>query len=107
MNDTLRLSARLHAWDMGQQNYFEHEALDGRSAHERMIDAGFTGDYPTGENISAGYETAVESVEGLMNSPGHCRNIMEPEYTVLGVGYSYTDGSEFGNYWVQNFGGSH
>ena len=107
MNRYLRLSARLHSLDMGEQNYFEHEALDGRSPTDRMLDAGFTGAYPTGENISAGYPTAAESVEGLMNSPGHCRNIMSPDFEVIGLGYSYNDASDYGQYWVQNFGGSH
>jgi uncharacterized protein YkwD len=107
MDSYLRLSARLHTLDMGAQDYFEHEALDGRSPHQRMVDAGFTGAYPTGENISGGYPTAEAAVEGLMNSPGHCRNIMEPDFAVVGMGYSYTEGSSFGHYWAQNFGGSH
>ena len=107
MNPELRLSARLHTLDMGAQDYFEHDSLDGRTPHERMVAAGFTGDYPTGENISGGYATAAAAVEGLMNSPGHCRNIMDPDFAVVGMGYSYTEGSSFGNYWAQNFGGSH
>ncbi len=107
MNDYLRLSARLHSLDMSNQNYFEHEGLDGRSPDERIHDAGFMGSYPTGENISAGYVTAAASVEGLMNSPGHCRNIMNPEFSVIGLGFSYNRTSDFGEYWTQNFGGSH
>lgn len=107
MNPQLRLSARLHSLDMGTQDYFEHTALDGREPHDRMIDAGFTGDLPTGENISGGYETSYDSMVGLMNSPGHCRNIMDPDYHVVGIGYAYVGGSYFGSYWTQNFGGSH
>ena len=106
-NNYLQLSARLHSHDMSVQDYFEHTGLDGRSPHERIRDAGFQGAAPTGENISGGYSTAAESVEGLMNSPGHCRNIMDPEYTVVGMGYAYTPDSHFGHYWTQNFGGSH
>ena len=82
-------------------------SLDGRSPDDRIHDAGFTGDYPTGENISGGYSSAVDSVEGLMNSPGHCRNIMNPEYKVIGIGFSFDADSHFGEYWTQNFGGSH
>ena len=107
MNTYLRLSSRLHSHDMSVQDYFEHTGLDGRSPHERIRDAGFQGAAPTGENISGGYATAAESVEGLMNSPGHCRNIMDPEYTVVGMGYAYTPDSYYGHYWTQNFGGSH
>ncbi len=107
MNEFLRLSSRLHSLDMGRRNYFEHENLDGLSPNDRMVNAGFRGSFPTGENISAGYATAEASVEGLMNSPGHCRNIMNPDYRVVGYGYAHAPGSDFGHYWTQNFGGSH
>ena len=107
MDDFLRLSARLHSHDMGTRNYFEHDNLDGVTPTERMRAAGFPGAGPTGENISAGYATAAASVEGLMNSPGHCRNIMNPDYHVVGYGFADVEGSEFGQYWTQNFGGSH
>ena len=106
MEPALRRSARLHSLDMATQDYFEHESLDGRSPDERMRAAGFTGAYPTGENISGGYETARSSVEGLMNSPGHCRNIMDPDYGVVGMGHAFNRASSLGQYWTQNFGGS-
>ncbi|MEC7987959.1 MAG: CAP domain-containing protein [Myxococcota bacterium] len=107
MNEYLRLAARLHSYDMGTQNYFEHTGLDGRSPGERVEDVGFPGAGPVGENISGGYSTAAESVEGLMNSPGHCRNIMDPDYHVIGIGYFVEPNSDLVRYWTQNFGGSH
>jgi len=103
----IRVAARLHSKDMGDQNYFEHESLDGREFSDRMEMAGFSGDSPWGENIAAGYGTAEEAVLGLMRSPGHCRNIMNDEYRVVGYGYYYTEDSEFGHYWTQNFAASH
>ena len=107
MNEFLRYSSRLHARDMGINNYFEHQSQDGRSPGDRMRQVGFEGAGPTGENIAAGQETPADVVEGWMNSPGHCRNIMDPDYNVMGVGYAFAEGSRFGEYWVQNFGGSH
>ena len=92
---------------MSLNDYFEHTSLDGRSATERMRQAGFTGASPTGENIAAGQSTPAEVVESWINSPGHCRNIMDPDYAVLGVGYSAAESASFDTYWVQNFGGSH
>ena len=102
-----RISARLHSLDMGEQNYFEHDSLDGRTPFDRMEDAGFNGPQPWAENIAAGSTTAAQATEGLINSPGHCRNIMNPNLKVLGVGFAYVAGSEFGEYWTQNFGGGH
>jgi len=107
MDEVVRLAARLHSQDMGQQNYFEHVSLDGRTFDQRMSMAGFDGPTPWGENIAAGQPTPADVVEGWMNSPGHCRNIMSPEYRVLGVGYAFVEGSDFGHYWTQNFAAGH
>ncbi len=107
MDRYLRLSSRLHSLDMGERNYFEHDNLDGLTPFDRMDNAGFRGAGPKGENIASGYATAAEAAEGLMNSPGHCRNIMNFEYHVVGYGYAHVDGSDMGHYWTQNFGGAH
>ena len=45
--------------------------------------------------------TPAAVVEGWMQSPGHCLNIMEPRYRYLGVGHHAGPRS----YWTQNFGG--
>ena len=40
-----------------------------------------------------------------MTSPGHCRNILNPAFTELGVGYAQRDGdpSRYFDYWTQVF----
>ena len=80
---------------------------DGRTPTQRMRMVGFEGPAPTGENIAAGQRNAQEVVQGWMESPGHCRNIMDAGYHVLGVGYAYVEDTNFGHFWVQNFGGGH
>jgi uncharacterized protein YkwD len=107
MDEVIRVAARLHSQDMGQQNYFEHDSLDGRTFDQRMSMAGFDGPSPWGENIAAGQPTAADVVEGWMNSPGHCRNIMSPDYHVIGIGYAFVEGSDFGHYWTQDFAAGH
>jgi uncharacterized protein YkwD len=74
---------------------------------DRMSDAGYSGASPWGENIAAGQPTPAEVVDGWMHSPGHCRNIMDPDYHVIGIGYAYDASSSYGHYWTQDFGGSH
>jgi uncharacterized protein YkwD len=99
-------AARLHSQDMADQRYFSHDGLDGRSPFDRMRDIGFRGDGPLGENIAAGQQTPETVMEAWMNSPGHCSNIMNPAFGVLGVGYVQAPGSPFFHYWTQNFGGT-
>ena len=56
-----------------------------------------------GENIAAGYSSPEAVVEGWMNSPGHRANILEAEFTHIGVGYEYLPGTTYKYYWSQEF----
>lgn len=104
MNAQLRQAARAHSMDMGARNYFDHNTPEGTTPFQRIAAAGYTGS-PQGENIAAGNDTAAETMTQWMNSPGHCRNIMNGEFRALGVGYARVAGSRYTHYWTQNFGG--
>jgi len=107
MDSVISIAARGHSLDMGEQNFFDHDSLDGRRFSDRMTQVGFMGDSPWGENIAAGQNTPREVVQGWMESDGHCSNIMNPSYNVIGIGYAFVDGSEYGHYWTQDFAASH
>ncbi|MEU4394140.1 CAP domain-containing protein [Kribbella sp. NPDC023855] len=105
-NSALTRAADLHASDMVAQHYFDHTSLDGRSPFDRMKAAGFTGG-AMAENIAVGYKSAAAVVEGWMNSEGHRKNILNCDYTMIGIGYDAGQVKpDWGNgSWVQNFGG--
>ncbi len=107
VNHLYRISSRLHSEDMAKNAFFAHTNLNGATPFDRMAAAGYEGPSPWGENIAAGQTSPAGVMDGWMNSPGHCRNIMNPSYEVLGVGYYYLEGSSMGHYWTQNFGGGH
>lgn len=101
-DDRLGNAARAHSLDMGTRNYFDHITPDGVTPWTRISNAGYS--YLTAaENIAAGYAGAPEVVTGWLNSVGHCRNIMSPNVTQLGVGFAEVAGSTFGKYYTQNF----
>jgi uncharacterized protein YkwD len=100
----LTRSARGHSQDMAVRGYFDHRSPEGHGPMHRAQAAGFQGGF-VGENIAAGHRTAREVVQGWMDSPGHCLNVMEPRYRFLGVGYYFRAADRFGHYWTQNFGG--
>lgn len=103
-SQVLTNAARQHARDMGERNYFDHFSQDGRSPFDRMKAAGYRG--PTmGENLGGGKTTAAETVEGWMQSPQHCDNIMNGAFDELGVGYYASPSNRYRHLWVQNFGG--
>ena len=56
------------------------------------------------ENIAAGQQTAAEVVAGWLASPGHCANIMGPNFVHMGVSYVVNPKSRIGIYWAQVFG---
>lgn len=97
LSDSLCKSAQEHADDMYTNNYFSHVSQDGRTMSDRIEK--YTSSYGyKGENIALGYSTPEEVVKGWMSSEGHRANILNKNYTDIGVGYN-------NGYWVQNFGG--
>jgi len=82
LNATLHGVADAHAADMARYSYFSHSGRDGSHVAERASHAG----YPwraIAENIAAGQMQADAAVQGWLNSPGHCANIMSPTYTEM------------------------
>jgi len=110
MQESLVCSARLHSMDMAVQDYFSHTSLDGRTPQNRIGAAGYAGSW-YGENIAWGQRSPEEVMAGWMDSPGHCSNIMNANFTEIGIGY-YQGASDpsapvwqqAAPYWTQNFG---
>lgn len=61
-----------------------------------------------GENIAAGQSTPESVVQGWINSSGHRANLLNADFTELGVGYTYletdTGAVNYSRYWTQIFG---
>ena len=81
---TLMKLARGHAATMARLDQISHE-LEGKSFSQRMNQTGYQASR-AGENIAMGQRTPAEAVASWMESPGHKANILQPEYTHLGVG---------------------
>jgi uncharacterized protein YkwD len=54
-----------------------------------------------GENIAYGPKSADEVVQGWLDSPGHCENIMDPRFAEMGIAYAMGRSSRRGLFWVQ------
>ena len=102
-NDMLAESSQRHSEDMAQYNFFDHfNPRDGTHSWDRVERAGYKY-LTTGENIAAGYPTAEAAVEGWLKSPGHCANLMNPEFTDMGAALAVNRRSRR-TYWTQEFG---
>ncbi len=101
-NTFVDLAAQRYAEEMQQKGFYDHVTPDGRDALDRLIAAGVpvtrARHGAVGENIAKGQQSAAEVMEGWMNSEGHRRNILSPDYDQIGIG-------AFCEFWVQDFMG--
>src|SRR5699024_2630135 len=83
--------------DMLNNQYFSHDSPTYGSPFDMMEQYGIS--YRTaGENIAKGQSSPQEVVDGWMNSPGHRENILNGDFTHIGVGYVEEE-----NVWTQQF----
>jgi len=123
-SDALADLARAHSHCMCERGFFDHTNPDGMGPTERgragkccntcgdkhsfspCCPSPFAG---VGENIAYGYRTPAEVMNGWMNSSGHRANILNSNYTHIGVGkcdspVGNCTASNCGTHWTQNFG---
>ena len=103
LEGSLMCAARVHSKDMADNNYFDHDNLQGNGPGWRMGQAGYAGN-GWGENIAAGYGDPQAVVDGWLDSDGHCANMLNPSFSKIGIGYAFQSSSDYGNYWTQTFG---
>jgi uncharacterized YkwD family protein len=94
-NSPLSSMALVKAKDMYNNNYFDHNSPSYGSPFDMMKSFGIQYTY-AGENIAKGQRTPQEVMTSWMNSPGHRQNILNPNFTKIGVAY-------YNGEWVQEF----
>ena len=99
-NTQLSNVATLKSQDMIDQNYFSHTSPTYGSPFDMMKQ--FNISYRTaGENIAMGQKTPAEVVNAWMNSQGHRENILNSNFTEIGVGVAKSSNGTL--YWTQMF----
>ncbi len=101
-SSTAAKAARYHSIDMAKNHYFDHISPNRSLPGDRLLEEGILAQR-VGENIIAGYGSAILSNHGWFNSPGHRKNLLNPDYVCLGVGFTYDQGSPYKTYMTQLF----
>ncbi|SHH60907.1 Uncharacterized conserved protein YkwD, contains CAP (CSP/antigen 5/PR1) domain [Sporobacter termitidis DSM 10068] len=57
--------------------------------------------YAAGENLACGFKTPEEVVKAWMNSASHKQNLLDADFTYIGIGYYLSDSGT--PYWSQLF----
>lgn len=100
LDSRLNEVATVKAKDMATNDYFSHDSPTYGTPFEMMHNFGI--EYrAAAENIAAGQKSAAEVMDSWMHSSGHKANILNKEYTHLGVGYYVNENGV--PYWVQQF----
>jgi uncharacterized protein YkwD len=102
-NEGLAAAALAHSRDMAARDYFDHPDPEGRSVGGRATAAGYLW-RRIGENIAAGLGEPAAVVAGWLASPGHCANIMAPDYVEMGAAFAVRPDTARGIWWTQVFG---
>ena len=84
-HDKVTVAARLHSADMAANGYFDHTGLNGSAPWDRVSAQGVSW-RACGENIAYGYPSGVSVHNGWVNSAGHRSNILNPDWSHMGVG---------------------
>jgi uncharacterized protein YkwD len=97
---TLFAAARSHSANMARQNKLSHK-LDGKEVDDRVEAAGYNYMF-VGENVAWNQDSPAKAMQSWMNSSGHRANILNKDYTQLGVGIARNRDGE--PYYTQVFG---
>ena len=97
VDNSLANVAQAKSNDMLSKNYFSHTSPTYGSPFDMMRSFGISYSY-AGENIAKGQRSADEVVTAWMNSPGHRANILNGNYTHIGIGHTSSQ-----DYWTQMF----
>ena len=84
MDETLRQVARQHSREMFELGYFGHDSPVTGSPADRLLRAGVRFRV-AGENLAYAPNVRLAH-EGLMNSPEHRANILNPQFRRVGIG---------------------
>jgi len=112
-DNRLEAAARAHAQDMAYHKFLNHTGSDGSNFLQRIERYGYPaspghilGEVLTFTKMSLtntnDMQTSFERMlENFLQSPNHCRIIMNPRMKDVGVGYTQIS---TGYYWVMEFG---
>ncbi|MBI5620291.1 CvpA family protein [Candidatus Gottesmanbacteria bacterium] len=99
LDTSLTNVGRAHSRDMFARRYFSHYSPEGQDVSYRAKQEGVRYSL-IGENLAFAPDVTTAHT-GFMNSEGHRKNILDPEWTRIGIGV--IDGDVYGKMFTQVF----
>jgi uncharacterized protein YkwD len=100
VNYSLEEAAWKHTEHMAAKRVMCHEGCGDGDPGSRIKATGYKA-ATWGENVASGQASSTEVMKDWMNSAGHKRNILDPDFTDIGV--AFARGGLYGTSWTQVF----
>ncbi len=108
---TMNAAAEYMSRAMGELDFFDHNEppcgadgeCSGRDPFDRIEAFGHVNWTTAGENIAGGSPSAEGTFEQWRTSPGHNANMLEDDFTSIGIARVFVPGSDLEFYWTNNF----
>lgn len=84
LNEELNQAALAKAQDMFNDQYWAHVAPDGKQAWDFIKETNYAYKY-AGENLARDFNTSQEVVEAWIASPSHYENLINKDFTQMGL----------------------
>ena len=84
INPVLEKAAQMKANDMAENSYFAHKSPAGKTPWYWFEQVGYDFSY-AGENLAVNFNDSIDVNTAWMNSPGHRDNIMNSNFTEIGI----------------------
>ncbi len=101
-SDALQRSAQTYAQELARRDLISHQGERSAGLRERLHAAGYRL-ISAGENLAAGPLDLDEALDHWLASPGHCENLMAPQFQDLGLACVSAPG-RYGRFWVLHLG---
>lgn len=83
-NPLLERAAQIKAQDMAEKGYFSHNTPDGKTPWYFLEEVGYRYQ-AAGENLAVNFSDSRDVIEAWMRSPGHRANMLNGNYTEIGI----------------------
>lgn len=88
VSPTLERAAYLKVQDMVANNYFAHTSPAGVSPWYWFREVGYTFRF-AGENLAVNFTESTDVQQAWLNSPAHRANVLNPNFTEMGIATAY------------------
>jgi uncharacterized protein YkwD len=95
----LTAAARAHAQDLAKWDRISHYGSDGSNPWDRVKRAGYNAKLAA-ENVGTGQASFDEVMKGWQTSPGHNKNLLQPEAQHMGLALVHDPKTEFKTFWT-------